>query len=136
VSSPPARGLTARQKAYELNVEGTTHGTFAEIGAGQEVARWFFSAGHAAGTIAKTISAYDMAVSDALYGPTHHYVSRQRLEAMLRHEFTRTPARSSRTSSSSIRPRSPSAKRWASSASTSFTRPSSTTPTRGRSWAR
>ena len=51
---------TTRQKALSLNLDGTTYGTFAEIGAGQEVARWFFSVGGAAGTIAKTISAYDM----------------------------------------------------------------------------
>ena len=78
---------TTRQKALSLNLDGTTYGTFAEIGAGQEVARWFFSVGGAAGTVAKTISAYDMAVSDALYGPAPRYVSRQRLEAMLEHEF-------------------------------------------------
>src|ERR1700758_1923231 len=76
-----------RQKALALNLDAKTYGTFAEIGAGQEVARWFFSVGGAAGTVAKTISAYDMAVSDALYGPTPRYVSRQRLEAMLEHEF-------------------------------------------------
>jgi hypothetical protein len=75
------------QKALALNLDAKTYGTFAEIGAGQEVARWFFSVGGAAGTVAKTISAYDMAVSDALYGPTPRYVSRQRLEAMLEHEF-------------------------------------------------
>jgi hypothetical protein len=51
------------------------------------VVRWFFHAGKAAGTIAKTISAYDMAISDGIYGPTERYVSRQRLEAMLDHEF-------------------------------------------------
>jgi hypothetical protein len=76
-----------RQKALALNLDAKTYGTFAEIGAGQEVARWFFSVGGAAGTVAKTISAYDMAVSDALYGSTPRYVSRQRLEAMLEHEF-------------------------------------------------
>jgi hypothetical protein len=76
-----------RQKALALNLEATTYGTFAEIGAGQEVARWFFSVGGAAGTVAKTISAYDMAVSTGLYGPTQRYVSRQRLEAMLEQEF-------------------------------------------------
>jgi hypothetical protein len=75
------------QKALKLNLDAKTYGTFAEIGAGQEVARWFFSVGGAAGTVAKTISAYDMAVSDALYGSTPRYVSRQRLEAMLEHEF-------------------------------------------------
>jgi hypothetical protein len=76
-----------RQKALALNLDATTYGTFAEIGGGQEVARWFFSVGGAAGTVAKSISAYDMAVSDALYGPTQRYVSRQRLEAMLEKEF-------------------------------------------------
>src|SRR5437868_8349852 len=78
---------STHDKALKLNHDGITYGTFAEIGAGQEVARWFFSVGGAAGTVAKTISAYDMAVSDALYGSTPRYVSRQRLEAMLEHEF-------------------------------------------------
>src|SRR5262245_18950336 len=78
---------TARQKALAINLDASTYGTFAEIGGGQEVARWFFSVGGAAGTVAKTISAYDMAVSDSLYGPTKRYVSRQRLEAMLEREF-------------------------------------------------
>ena len=78
---------STRQKALALNLDATTYGTFAEIGGGQEVARWFFSVGGAAGTVAKTISAYDMAVSDALYGSTQRYVSRQRLEAMLEQEF-------------------------------------------------
>src|ERR1700757_1341096 len=79
---------STRQKALAINLDATTYGTFAEIGGGQEVARWFFSVGGAAGTGAKTISAYDMAVSDSLYGPPKQYVSRQRLEAMLEHEFT------------------------------------------------
>jgi hypothetical protein len=78
---------STRDKALKVNLDSTTYGTFAEIGGGQEVARWFFSVGGAAGTVAKTISAYDMAVSDALYGPAQRYVSRQRLEAMLAHEF-------------------------------------------------
>ena len=60
---------TARQKALSLNLDQRTYGTLAEIGAGQEVARWFFQAGGAAGTVANSISAYDMAVSDALHGP-------------------------------------------------------------------
>ncbi|HMB94915.1 MAG TPA: hypothetical protein VKK61_02635, partial [Tepidisphaeraceae bacterium] len=77
-----------RQKALALNLDAMTYGTLAEIGGGQEVARWFFSVGGAAGTIAKTISAYDMAVSDGLYGHTTRYVSRERLEAMLQQEFT------------------------------------------------
>jgi len=80
-------GLDTREKALRLNLESPAYGSFAEIGAGQEVARWFFRVGGAAGTVAKSISAYDMAVSDSLYGPTQRYVSRQRLEAMLEHEF-------------------------------------------------
>src|SRR5439155_24855858 len=77
-----------RQKALDLNLDASTYGTFAEIGGGQEVARWFFAVGGAAGTVAKTISAYDMGVSDALYGHADRYVSRSRLEAMLEQEFT------------------------------------------------
>jgi len=76
-----------RQKALQINLDPSKYGTFAEIGAGQEVARWFFRVGGAAGTIAKTISAYDMTVSDALYGQCEHYVSRERLQSMLDHEF-------------------------------------------------
>jgi hypothetical protein len=75
------------QKAHQINFDAKRYGTFAEIGAGQEVARWFFRAGGAAGTVAKTISAYDMAVSDAIYGPTDRYVSRRRLRAMLEYEY-------------------------------------------------
>ena len=74
-------------KALHINIDATRYGTFAEIGAGQEVARWFFRVGGAAGTVAKTISAYDMAVSDAIYGSTKRYVSRERLQAMLDHEW-------------------------------------------------
>ncbi len=79
--------LGTREKALALNLDATRYGTFAEIGGGQEVARWFFSVGGAAGTIAETISAYDMAMSDRRYGPARRYVSRERLEAMLKHEF-------------------------------------------------
>jgi len=79
---------TTRQKALALNLDGRTYGTFAEIGGGQEVARAFFAAGGAAGTLAKSISAYDMAVSDSLYGAAKRYVSRERLEAMLALEFS------------------------------------------------
>lgn len=77
-----------RQKALALNLDKAKYGTIAEIGAGQEVARWFFLVGGAAGTVAKSVSAYDMAVSDAIYGPAQRYVSRQRLQAMLQHEFS------------------------------------------------
>src|SRR5260221_616958 len=77
----------SHQKALHINLDPTKYGTFAEIGAGQEVARWFFRVGGAAGTIAKTISAYDMTVSDAIYGPSDRYVSRHRLQTMLDHEY-------------------------------------------------
>ena len=79
--------LNPAQKALQINLDAKKYGTFAEIGAGQEVARWFFSVGKASGTVAKTISAYDMAVSDAIYGQAARYVSRQRLQAMLDLEF-------------------------------------------------
>jgi hypothetical protein len=61
--------LAVNRKALELNLDGKVYGTFAEIGAGQEVARRFFYVGAAAGTVAKTMSAYDMTFSDAIYGP-------------------------------------------------------------------
>src|SRR5882757_4745730 len=82
-----AETLGTGQKALRINLDAARYGTFAEIGAGQEVARWFFKAGGAGGTVAKTISAYDMAVSDGLYGHATRYVSRQRVEAMLEQEF-------------------------------------------------
>lgn len=75
------------KKAFELNMQTRIYGAFAEIGAGQEVARRFFSVGGAAGTVAKSISAYDMVFSDAIYGAGGRYVSRDRLGNMLGHEF-------------------------------------------------
>lgn len=75
-------------KALQINLDPAPYGTFAEIGGGQEVSRWFFRVGGAAGTVAKTISAYDMTVSDAIYGTGERYVSRERLRSMLDHEFT------------------------------------------------
>src|ERR1043166_9599141 len=75
------------KKALQINLDAKRYGTFAEIGAGQEVARRFFHVGGAAGTIAKTISAYDMTFSDAIYGPADRYVSRVRLFTMLDHEY-------------------------------------------------
>ncbi len=75
------------QKTLRINLDAGKHGTFAEIGAGQEVARWFFHVGGAAGTVAKSISAYDMAVSDSMYGKSDRYVSRDRLEAILDQEY-------------------------------------------------
>ncbi len=80
--------MSTHDKALRINIDAARHGVFAEIGAGQEVARWFFHVGGAAGTVAKTISAYDMAVSDAIYGPTRRYVGRQRLQSMLDHEWS------------------------------------------------
>lgn len=79
--------LDTRQKALAINLDPNLYGAFAEIGAGQEVARWFFRVGGAAGTVAKTMSAYDMTVSDAIYGACERYVSRQRLKTMLDHEY-------------------------------------------------
>ena len=79
--------VDTHQKALQINLDPSKYGTFAEIGAGQEVARWFFRVGGAAGTIAKSMSAYDMIVSDAIYGPTERYVSRHRLQTMLEYEF-------------------------------------------------
>lgn len=79
--------MNTGQKALQINLDAKKYGTFAEIGAGQEVARWFFHVGKASGTVAKTISAYDMAVSDAIYGKADRYVSRKRLQAMLDLEF-------------------------------------------------
>src|SRR5258708_5409951 len=79
--------LTTTQKARTINFDGPLYGTFAEIGAGQEVAREFFHAGGASGTIAQSISAYDMVFSDAIYGKAPRYVSRERLNLMLDHEY-------------------------------------------------
>lgn len=75
------------QKALMVNLDSTKYGTIAEIGAGQETARWFFKVGGAAGTIAKAMSAYDMCFSDSIYGTCERYVSRERMEAMLDHEY-------------------------------------------------
>jgi hypothetical protein len=80
-------GVDTLQKALQINLDPRWYGTIAEIGAGQEVARWFFRAGGAAGTVAKSMSAYDMAVSDAVYGKSDRYVSQGRLQAMLDREF-------------------------------------------------
>jgi hypothetical protein len=79
--------VDTHSKALKINLDPRWYGTFAEIGAGQEVVRWFFRVGGAAGTIAKSISAYDMKVSDAIYGHAERYVSRGRLQAMLDREF-------------------------------------------------
>ncbi len=89
VNRGPSSGpdqLTTSRKALEINLDRRRYGTFAEIGAGQEVVRWFFLAGGASGTIAKSMSAYDMSVSDAIYGKSERYVSRARLQSMLDYE--------------------------------------------------
>ena len=83
----PEMEIGTDKKALRINLEASKYGTFAEIGAGQEVARRFFRVGGAAGTIAKTMSAYDMTFSDAIYGPADRYVSRVRLQTMLDHEY-------------------------------------------------
>ncbi len=81
--------LDTSRKALFINLDESIYGSFAEIGAGQEVARWFFQSGGASGTVARTISAYDMQFSDSLYGkcPDSRYVSERRLMQMLDEEF-------------------------------------------------
>ena len=85
--------LTTDQKALSINLDKLKYGSIVEIGAGQEVARRFFSVGAAAGTIAKTMSAYDMAVSDDIYGHVDRYVSRERVLQMLDKEFSQVVQR-------------------------------------------
>jgi hypothetical protein len=84
---PSTEKFDTHRKALTVNLDTSTFGSFAEIGAGQEVARWFLVVGGASGTVAKSISAYDKEVSDSLYGNGSRYVSRQRLEAMLDAEW-------------------------------------------------
>src|SRR5450631_1326738 len=85
---PSTEKLDTHHKALTVNLDPSKFGSFAEIGAGQEVARWFLVVGGASGTVAKSISAYDKEVSDSLYGAGSRYVSRQRLETMLETEWT------------------------------------------------
>jgi hypothetical protein len=96
---------TTTQKALRLNLDEKKYGTIVEIGAGQEVARHFFLAGAAAGTIAKTMSAYDMKFSDAIYGvqEDRRYVSKGRVEAMMEQEFDLVVDRVGETRSKSSR---------------------------------
>lgn len=84
---PSVEKLNTHQKALRINLDLTSYGSFAEIGAGQEVARWFLVVGGASGTVAKSISAYDKEVSDDLYGSGARYVSKERLNAMLESEW-------------------------------------------------
>ena len=79
--------MSTYQKALAINLDLQRYGVFAEIGAGQETANWFFRVSGSAGTVAKTISAYDMTMSDALYGKVSRYVSQSRLHSMLTYEY-------------------------------------------------
>ena len=81
--------LSPTQKALNINLHKNIYGTFSEIGAGQEVVRHFFRAGGASGTIAKAMSAYDMDVSDAIYGREEdgRYVCESRLQKMINREY-------------------------------------------------
>lgn len=87
MSSETQTLAATQEKAFRINMDKAFYGTFAEIGAGQETANWFFRSGGAAGTVAKTISAYDMTVSDTLYGPVRRYVSQERLVQMMDYEY-------------------------------------------------
>jgi len=100
---PSAQKLDTHHKALTLNLDPSTFGSFAEIRAGQKVARWFLLVGGASGTVAKTISAYDKEVSDDLYGSGSRYVSKQRLEAMLDNEWTQLLTQLSKSRGSQTR---------------------------------
>jgi hypothetical protein len=100
---PSTEKLDTHHKALTLNLNASAFGSFAEIGAGQEVSRWFFVVGGASATVAKTVSAYDKEVSDDLYGSRSRYVSRQRLEAMLDKEWAQLLAQLSDTRGSHTR---------------------------------
>jgi hypothetical protein len=103
LTMPSAQKLDTHHKALTLNLDPSTFGSFAEIGAGQEVARWFLLVGGASSTVAKTISAYDKEVSDDLYGSGSRYVSKQRLEAMLDNEWTQLLTQLSKSRGSQTR---------------------------------
>jgi hypothetical protein len=94
---PATEKLDTHHKALTLNLDASAFGSFAEIGAGQEVSHWFFVVGGASATVAKTICAYDKEVSDDLYGSGSRYVSRQRMEAMLDKEWAQLLAQLSDT---------------------------------------
>src|SRR5215213_7810934 len=85
--SEPHQVKDTHAKALAINLDASIFGSFAEIGGGQEVARWFLAAGAASGTVAQTISAYDKAFSDETYGAGSRYVSRERVLAMLDREY-------------------------------------------------
>eukprot|EP00438_Fugacium_kawagutii_P029484 Skav218857 [mRNA] locus=scaffold2827:38177:39502:- [translate_table: standard] len=73
--------------ALKVNLDDSIYGSFAEIGAGQEVSRTFLTAGAAAGTVARSLSAYDMQLSDVTYGKASRYVTQERLQQMLQTEY-------------------------------------------------
>jgi hypothetical protein len=100
---PSTEKFDTHHKALTLNLDPSTFGSFAEIGAGQEVARWFLVVGGASGTVAKTISAYDKEVSDDLYGSGSRYVSKQRLESMLENEWAQLLTQLQKTRGSQTR---------------------------------
>ena len=87
------RILSTKERALQINLDRNIYGSFAEIGAGQEVAANFFKAGGASGTIAKTMSAYDMSFSDAIYGKNGRYVCEPRLMRMIEKEYDLLPER-------------------------------------------
>src|SRR5205823_346074 len=93
----------AHGKALAINLDASVYGSFAEIGAGQEVARWFLTVGGASATVAQTISAYDKTVSDDTYGAGTRYVSKERLLCMLGHEYRLLVERLGATSGQSRR---------------------------------
>jgi hypothetical protein len=95
--------LHTHQKALRINLDPTSYGSFAEIGAGQEVVRWFLVVGGASGTVAKSISAYDKEVSDGLYGVGARYVSKERLQAMLDSEWNQLTQQLSKSRGSNTR---------------------------------
>src|SRR5580700_11063241 len=103
LTMPSTEKRDTHHKALTLNLDASAFGSFAEIGAGQEVSHWFFVVGGASATVAKTISAYDKEVSDDLYGSGSRYVSRQRLEAMLDKEWAQLLAQLSDTRGSHTR---------------------------------
>ncbi len=100
---PPPHSTDIHSKALAINLEASYYGTFAEIGAGQEVARWFLSVGAGSGTVAQAISAYDKTVSDDTYGAGTRYVSKERLLAMLDHEYQLLLARLAKSRGSHTR---------------------------------
>ena len=99
----PTEKLSSHQKALRINLDSTSYGSFAEIGAGQEVARWFLVVGGASGTVAKSISAYDKEVSDGLYGIGSRYVSKERLGAMQDSEWNQLVQQLSKSRGSNTR---------------------------------